>query len=132
MSEENVRVVSQMYEALRRGDVEAALAYVDPAVVIDASHRVDGRVGHGRDELVAIVAEWLTTWDDWRQEIEAVHDLGDRVLVIETQFGRGKGSGADWEGRFGMLYEMRDNRMRRMTIYDDLSEALEAAGLSDT
>jgi ketosteroid isomerase-like protein len=130
MSEENVQIVLRMYEALGRGDAEEALAHIDPGVVIDASHRVDGRVGHGREELVAIVAEWLTTWDDWRQEIEEVHDLGDRVLVIETQRGRGKGSGADWKGRFGMLYDVRDGRMTRWTIYDDLSEALKAAGLS--
>jgi ketosteroid isomerase-like protein len=131
MSEENVEVVSRMYEAFRRGDAEAAFGYIDPAVVTDASHRVDGRIGHGRDELTAILGEWLGTWDDWRQEVEEMRDLGDRVLVIETQRGRGKGSGIEWEGRFGMLYELESGKITRWTIYDDLTKAMEDTGLSE-
>ena len=120
-----------MYEAFRRGDAEAAFGYIDPAVVTDASHRVDGRIGHGRDELTAILGEWLGTWDDWRQEVEEMRDLGDRVLVIETQRGRGKGSGIEWEGRFGMLYELESGKITRWTIYDDLTKAMEDTGLSE-
>ena len=131
MSQENVEVVSRMYEAFGRGDAGAALSYVDPEVVTDPRHRVDGRVGQGHDELVAILAEWLDTWDDWRQEIEEIRDLGDRVLVIDTQRGRGKGSGIEWEDRFGMLYEVHGGKITRWTIYDDPREALEAAGLSE-
>jgi ketosteroid isomerase-like protein len=131
MSQENVEVVSRMYEAFSRGDADAALRYIDPAVVTDASHRVDGRIGHGREELTAILAEWLGTWEDWRQEVEEIRDLGDRVLVIETQRGRGKGSGIEWKGRFGMLYEVKRGRITRWTVYDDLPKALEAAGLSE-
>jgi ketosteroid isomerase-like protein len=72
MSEENVELVSRMYEAFRRGDPEAALSCFDPAVVTDASHRVDGRIGHGRNELTAILAEWLGTWDDWHHHVEEI------------------------------------------------------------
>ena len=131
MSEENVEIVQGMYEACRSGDANAALAYFDPGVVIDASHRVDGRVGHGRDELVAILGEWMSTWDDWREEVEDLLDAGDQVLVISTQRGRGKGSGVAWQNRFGMLYEINGDKISRWTIYDDPAEALEAAGLSD-
>ena len=131
MSEENVEIVRRMYEAFNRGDAEAALAYFHPEVVIDASHRVDGRVGHGREELIAILTEWLGTWDEWREEIEDVHDLGSRVLVMSTQHGRGKGSGIEWEGRFGMLFEIRSGQIAGWTIYDDVQRALKAAGLSE-
>jgi ketosteroid isomerase-like protein len=131
MSQENDEVVSRMYEAFSRGDAEAALSYLDPDVVIDASHRVDGRIGHGREELTAILAEWLGTWEGWEQEVQEIRDLGERVLVIETQRGRGKGSGIAWEGRFGMLYAVARGRITRWTVYDDLPKALEAAGLSE-
>jgi uncharacterized protein len=131
MSQENVGVVERMYEGFRRGDAEAALSYLDPDVVIDASHRVDGRVGSGKDEVGTILGEWLGTWEDWEQEVQEIRDLGERVLVIETQRGRGKGSGIAWEGRFGMLYELREGKVIRWTIYDDLGQALEAVGLSE-
>jgi ketosteroid isomerase-like protein len=131
MSQENVELVSRMYQAFGRGDAVTALSYVHSAVVTDPRHRVDGRVGQGHDDLVAILAEWLDTWDEWRQEIEEIRDLGDRVLVLDTQRGRGKGSGIEWEGRFAMLYEVQQGKITRWTIYDDPSEALEAAGLSE-
>jgi ketosteroid isomerase-like protein len=128
MSEENVEVVRRMYHAFGGGDADAALAYFDPDVVIDASHRVDGRVGHGREELVAILGEWMGTWDEWREEVEEIRGAGDRVLVISTQRGRGKGSGVEWANRFGMLYEVQGGKISRWTVYDDPNEALEAAG----
>jgi ketosteroid isomerase-like protein len=131
MSRENVELVERVYEAFSRGDAAAALSYFDPSVVMDASHRVDGRIGHGHQELTAILIEWLGTWDRWREEIEETRDLGDRVLVISTQRGVGKGSGIEWENRFAMLYEMQGGKITRWTIYDDPQEALEAAGLSE-
>jgi ketosteroid isomerase-like protein len=131
MSRENVELVQRVYEAFTRGDAVTALSYFDPEVVMDASHRVDGRIGHGHEELAAILAEWLGTWDEWREEVEETRDLGDRVLVISTQRGVGRGSGIEWENRFAMLYEIRSAKITRWTIYDDLGQALEAVGLRE-
>src|SRR5215210_837866 len=94
MSRENVELVERVYEAFSRGDPAAALSYFDPEVVMDASHRVDGRIGHGHQELTAILIQWLGTWDGWREEVEETRDLGDRVLVISTQRGVGKEAGS--------------------------------------
>ena len=120
-----------MYDAFSRGEAEAALSYFDPEVVMDASHRVDGRIGHGHQELIAILTEWLGTWDQWHEEVEQTRDLGDQVLVISTQRGIGRGSGIEWENRFAMLYEIQSGKISRWTIYDDLREALEAVGLRE-
>ena len=131
MSEENVEMLREMYGAFHRGDAASALRFFDPEVVLDASHRVDGRVGRGLEEVAAIVVEWMETWEDWHQEVEEVRDLGDRVLVITMQSGRGRESGVEWSNRFGMLYDVEDGRVTRWTIYDDVRRSLEAAGLSE-
>ncbi len=128
MSEKNVEIVRRMYDAFHAGEADA-LDYFDPDVVIDASHRVDGRVGRGHEELIAIFGEWMSTWNDWREEVEEIRGARDRVLVISTQRGRGKGSGIEWEKRFWMLYEIHDGKISRWTVYDEPTEALEAAGL---
>ena len=127
--QEDVDLVRGMYDAFSRGDAEAALKFFDPDVVIDASHRVDGRVGQGREQLGSILGEWLGTWEDWREEIEEVHGTDGGVLVVSTQRGRGKGSGIEWEGRFAMLYEIRGGKITRWTIYDDVEEGFKAAEL---
>ena len=131
MSQENVELVTRMYEAYARGDFETSLSCFDREIVMDATHRVDGVVGHGHEELVTILAEWIGTWDEWREELEEVRDVGDLVLVISTQRGRGKGSGVEWEGRFGMVYEVRGGKITHWTVFDDPRKALEAVGLSE-
>jgi uncharacterized protein len=131
MSQENVEIVRAMYEAFSCGDAEGALAYISPEVVIDATHRVDGRIGQGHEEMTKILAEWLGTWDAWREEVKEVRDLGNRVLVLSTQYGRGKGSGLEVESPFAMLYEIEGGKISRWTIYDDPAKALEVVGLSE-
>jgi ketosteroid isomerase-like protein len=131
MSQENVEIVRRMYEAFHGGDAEGALAYFDPEVVVDASRRVDVGVGHGRKDLRRIIATWVGTFDDWREEIEELRDLGGQVYVVATQRGRGKGSGAEVNYRYALLYEVEGDKITRMAFYDKPADALEAAGLSE-
>jgi len=131
MSQENVEVIRRMYEAFHGGDFDGALAYFDPEVEVDASVRVDEGVGHGRDAVSAVVASWLAAWDEWREEIEEIRDLGSGVLVVSTQHGRAKGSGIEVETRYAVLYEIRGGKIIRMVLYSGLAEALKAAGISE-
>ena len=131
MSQENVELVRRMYEAFHRGDFDGALANFDPEVEVDASMRVDEGVGHGRDAVSAMVARWLGAWDEWREEIEDIRDLGSQVLVSSKQHGRAKGSGIEVETHYAVLYEIRGEKINRMTIYSEVAEALEAAGLRE-
>src|SRR4051794_29541478 len=129
MSQENVELVRRMYEAFHGGDAEGALTCFDPDVVIDASRRVDGATGRGRQALAAIITAWMGAWEDWREEIEEIRDHGNQVYVVATQAGRGKGSGVEVETRYAVVYEIRGDKIARMTMYADPAEALEAVGL---
>ena len=128
MSEENVEVVRRMYEAFHAGDFEGALACFDPEVIFDASMRVDGGIGRGREELAAMVAQWVGGWDEWREKIEEMRDLGGQVLVVSRQHGRAKGRGIEVEAGYAVLYEVDGDSITRMAIYSEPAEALEAAG----
>ena len=52
MSLENVDLIKEMYVAFHGGDAGRALSYFDEDVVVDATVRVDGGIGHGREELL--------------------------------------------------------------------------------
>jgi hypothetical protein len=81
-------------DAFHSGDADGALAHFDQNVVVDASRaRPDGGKGQGREQLNAIVTAWMGTWDEWREEIAEMRDLGSRVLVLSVQHGRGKEAG---------------------------------------
>ena len=131
MSQENVEVVRRMYAAFRRGDAEASLAHFDSEVEVDMSRRGVGGVGRGRDDLSRIIGEWVASWDDWREEIEEIRDLGSQVCVVAVQRGRGKGSGIEVETRYGVLYGFTGNTISRVTGYASPQDALDAARLSD-
>jgi ketosteroid isomerase-like protein len=51
--------------------------------------------------------------------------------VVSRQRGRGKGSGAEVEQRYALLFEVDKGRIVRLTTYPDLAEALDAAGMSE-
>jgi ketosteroid isomerase-like protein len=131
MAHENVGLIQRMYEAFYRGDTEGALAYFDPDVEVDASIRVDEGIGHGRDAVYAMVARWVGAWDEWREEIEEIRDLGGKVLVVSTQRGRAKGSGIEVETRYAVLYELHGATITRMALYSEPEKALEAARLRE-
>ena len=130
MSQADAALVRRMYDAFRRGDMEAAVELFAPDVTVDATARPEGEVGHGREALWRIVASWVAAFDEWSEEIESIRDLGEQVLVAATQRGRGKGSGLDVETRYALLYRVRDGRIDRMTFYGDVASALEAAASS--
>jgi ketosteroid isomerase-like protein len=82
------------------------------------------------------VGEWFQDWfrqfaRDYRFEIDQVHDLGDRVLVVVTHHARGRTSGAPVTIRSGYLYTAREGKVSRMELWDNSKDALEAAGLRE-
>jgi ketosteroid isomerase-like protein len=110
MSEENVEVVRRMYEAFHGGDGEGALAFFDQDVVVEPHGRVDAGIGRGQEALNRIITTWVGTFDEWREEIDDVRDLGDQVFVAATQRGRGKGSGVEIETHYASSMRYRATR----------------------
>lgn len=131
MSRENVEVVRDHADAYARGDVERALAALDPEVVFDFSARPDGgNVHHGREAVLRAVRAWLGAWRDYRYETEDVIDLGDRVVLLFRERGRGKKSDVEVEHRGGWVYTLRDGKIVQAKVYPR-ADALEAAGLRE-
>jgi ketosteroid isomerase-like protein len=133
MSQENVDTLLGGYEWFRvNGRFPAHLA--TPDFVWDISH-VEGfgwaahQVYEGAQGADEFFAEWGSAWDDWQVEIEALHDLGDKVLAIVKQRGRSKLSGVPVEWVFAMLWTFRDGKEARMDMYSDPHEALKGVGL---
>jgi ketosteroid isomerase-like protein len=133
MSRENVEIVRRMYNAFHGGDIDRALSHFDPDVLVDASKARpdDVAIGKGHERLMQIVTSWMTAWEEWREEIEEIRDLGSRVLVLSVQRGRGKGSGVEVEARWAVVYELDGGQITSMRIYGNSEEALEAAGLRE-
>ena len=128
MSADTVHVVKEMYAAFHGGDFERALTYFAEDVTVDATARVDGGTGRGREDVGRIIGQWLAGFEDWREEIEEVRDRGDQVCVVAIQSGRGKDSGIETRTRYAVIYEVVGKAISGMTLYRDPEEALTALG----
>jgi ketosteroid isomerase-like protein len=129
MSEENVAIVRDALEAFRRGEVDDAFERIHPDMV---STRVDpdGAVFHGRDGLLALMADWTEGFDEWSYRAEEFFDAGDLVVARLHQWGRGKGSGAMVDGDYWLTYLFEDGLVTRFSIFSDRDQAFASVGLS--
>ena len=132
MSEENVEVVRRLYDAGLRGDTEAVIGHLDPAVRADMSERVfNPDVYEGHDGYRRFLGEIDAVWDDFRVEPLEFIDAGENVVVAHMVSGRGKESGVEVELPSTTLYTVHDGLVSAIHMYRDHGRALEAAGLSE-
>ena len=128
MSQENVEVVRRFFEAIRRGDLAAALACLAPDVEYEVGQELPMR---GRDAVRAMWERWGSDWENYKLLPEEFIDAGDHVVVTVRCSGRGRGSGVEVDDRTFDVYTVRDGKCVRKLEFKVRSEALEAAGLSE-
>jgi len=58
-------------------------------------------------------------------------DLDDKVLVVVSMAGRGRGSDAPVQGRFVQVWTLHDGKAVSLRDYATKAEALEAVGLRE-
>ena len=105
-------------------DPGAELSFVGKFADFDETYR-------GREAAFAAYGAWIDSWEDYRRAPREVIDLGDRVLILLRESGRGKGSGVPVEARLAMLLAFRRGRVVRHQEFSDWQQALEAVGLSE-
>ena len=115
------------------GVTEAALAYVDDDVVVDATRRHFNPMTYvGRAGLRQMAIDMDEVWADFRMEVLELIDAGDRVVLVVHAVGKGKASGVEIEMPGAQVMTIRDGRIVHWVIgYQDRRQALEAVGLRE-
>ena len=132
MSQENVEVVSKIYEAFAAGDIESLLSRVDPEIEFDLSDRLpDEGLHRGREAYRQFLKRTFELWADFRVEVGELLDAGDAVVALIHTSATGRTSGIEIDERVGHIFWLRDETPFRFKVFSDRKDALEAAGLSD-
>lgn len=138
MSEQNVEIVRQVFDAVARRDTAAVLALYDPELEWDHTHGpfrqlMGGRaVYRGHDGLRAWFREWYDAWESVDAEIEELIDAGERVVSVLNYRGTGRVSGVEVEfTRMAGVWTIRAGRVVRAAWFGTRTEALEAAGVGE-
>ncbi|MGH2924118.1 MAG: nuclear transport factor 2 family protein [Solirubrobacterales bacterium] len=120
-------VVRASYEAVNRGNVEAAMEALTP----DAEWHESGAlpepdVHRGRDAIAAFLTDFLAQWESFDQEIVEVSESGDKVGVFIHLTATGRGSSIPVDARYAHIWTMRDGLAIRVDAYYEESNAREA------
>jgi ketosteroid isomerase-like protein len=129
MSEENVELVRSLYRA---GDPSRFFELLDEDVEFDFSaYPAPGSaVLRGKDAAIDWSRRWWGTWDEYILEATEIIDAEpDRVVVVQYERGRGKGSEVQVERRWALVYTVRMGKVVRFQPFETREEALEAAGV---
>jgi ketosteroid isomerase-like protein len=136
MSPTNLEIVREALGATMAGSAgvpdEAALNRL-----FDREHEfvssltgVEGRSYRALDGYVRYRKDMEDAWGAWRMDVEELVDAGgDTVVAIGQLQARGRASGAELDLRVGIVFTLRDGRIRRTHTYFDPADAFEAAGL---
>jgi ketosteroid isomerase-like protein len=131
MSQEHVEIVKWVTDAFNRREVDAVIDVAIPNCPI-SSQLLDATADfQGPDGLERFYAMLGESWDDFQSIAQEYRDLGDRVLALGRNRGRGKGSGVTVDGPYGAVFDFRDGKISRIRLFLDQGEALRAVGLED-
>jgi ketosteroid isomerase-like protein len=83
----------------------------------------------GVDGVQEFVDTWTENWEDWRFQVrDLVEAPGGEIVAILHQQARAKESGVDVDMTLACVWEFRDDKFSRQSMYADPAQALAAVG----
>jgi ketosteroid isomerase-like protein len=132
MSQENVKIVRAVYEAVDRGDLDTAKSYMHPEVEFHTYvQSPQAGVYRGKEAVLRYNEDLFGQFESLRIEVEELVDAGDRVIVVSTQYAVPKGGDREIEVPMVEAWAIRDLLLAERHSYSTRDEALEAAGPSE-
>jgi ketosteroid isomerase-like protein len=132
MSEENVELARQYFEALNEGmDASEHLRHPD-IEVFDPPDFPDADRYVGEGAVRKLIDDYRELGWDGQYRVQEYLDAGAEVVVIwEARVLTAHGGGLPLEQTFAHTLRFEDRKVRRVKQYLDRAEALEAAGLRE-
>jgi hypothetical protein len=130
------RAAKRGWEAVARGDEEAALVLVERdyelnmfgdeflGLGFDAQYR-------GHAGMIEFVRSWRAAWTSIDYAVDELLDMGDRIVLRFTTTSRGMASGVDVTATAGSVYYLGTESIVRQDFYFNWSECARALGLPD-
>jgi|SRR5215203_4619463 len=132
MSQENVEIVRAALAAVSRRDWDEALKDAAPDVEVDnSSNTGEWRGVHrGPDEVKRLWEKFMEPWESVRTEIDEIIEADNHIVTRQTGHFVGR-DGIEVTARQAFCWTFRDGQLTRVLISNELTDALEAAGLRE-
>jgi ketosteroid isomerase-like protein len=128
MWDERISVVRAFTDAVTERDIDAALEHCHPEIeFFSLLAQLEARPYRGFAGIRTYFEEIDATWKEWRVEIEQLSSTPDgRVVIVMSTHMRGKGSGLPFVQRVTAVWEFKDEKLWRATLYRDPADAVRA------
>lgn len=129
MPQENAEIVRRIYKAwtagspLESGLLDPEIEWVNPEDAVETGART------GLEAFGSTLEGLGDTFEDLRVDFERFIDAGDRLVVIGTLRGKGRGSGLEADRRQGYVWTIRDGKAVQFESFNSPGRALESAGV---
>ena len=131
LSERNVALLREAYEAIGRGGLDGVEAWdivSDDIVIRDRPEAPDAQTYTGREGMREALAISDESFSEFTMEpIDLIGVGSDRVVVVLRMHGRGRGSGVPVEEEIAHLWTIEDGRAVAMQVYSHAQDALRDA-----
>ena len=133
MSQANLEIVRRGYRAFNERNIDALRDDVHPGFELDfsESRSPDRGTYTGVDGIRQLFSVYWEAFESFTLEPEEFIEADDAVIALVHGVGRGRGSGVEVEVRGPHLWTFRDQKVIGFALYQELPEALEAAGLAE-
>ena len=120
-----VERVQRIVAAVNARDFDAAVSFYAPDAVLDAE---DAGIHEGRLSIREFYEAWWSTYEDHRQEVEEIADLGNGMVMVVIHLHARLPDASAWlEQRYAAVATWSDGRIEKQRNYLDIDEARAAA-----
>jgi ketosteroid isomerase-like protein len=129
MSESNLELVRQGFDAMRDGDPDAMMPFIHPEfeVTTPPGLAAEPDTYRGPEGIRRYFESFYDAMDRVNFDAEEFIPVGDLVVVRSVLRTRGRSSGIEAEQRISLVYELKDEKAYRISVYATVDQALAAA-----
>jgi ketosteroid isomerase-like protein len=133
MTEGNVELVRQGFQALREGDVEALMPLIHPEFEATTPPALSAEPDtyRGPQGIRRYFESFYEVMDRIRFEADDFIPVGERVVVPLTLYARGRTTGIETAQKVVQIWDIKDGKAYRVEVYATFEDAMEAAGSSE-
>jgi ketosteroid isomerase-like protein len=132
MSEENLDIVREQFEATNRGDFARPMAdWADEIEVIAREGDIRSGTYSGREAAGEFFGGWFRAFQAHHVDLRHIRAKGDAVAVSAHFRARGRHSGIEVTDEFFFEFRLREGKIVRIKFHNSWPQALEAAGLRE-
>ena len=130
MSEDNVNILRQGYDAFNRADIDTVMGLMDPEIEWQEPD-VEGLPQHGthhgpQDVANNVFGPIVGNWDNFQAVPDEFLDAGERVVVLGHFEGTGKATGRTLDAPYAHVWTLRDGKAVHFRAYTDTANVLQS------